>query len=74
MMLAELVPEAQTILDVVMYAQLRGNNQGVVKLIGDGVMYVAEDPGAGRRRAGSNGRSVRRRRGSSHRAPRRTRR
>jgi L-2-hydroxycarboxylate dehydrogenase (NAD+) len=29
--------EAQTILDVIMYAQLRGNNQGVVKLIGAGL-------------------------------------
>ncbi|MFN8375321.1 MAG: Ldh family oxidoreductase [Anaerolineae bacterium] len=29
--------EAQTILDVLMYAQLRGNNQGVVKLIGAGM-------------------------------------
>jgi L-2-hydroxycarboxylate dehydrogenase (NAD+) len=29
--------EAQTILDVLMYAQLRGNNQGVVKLIGAGL-------------------------------------
>lgn len=29
--------EADTILDVLMYAQLRGNNQGVVKLIGKGM-------------------------------------
>jgi LDH2 family malate/lactate/ureidoglycolate dehydrogenase len=29
--------EAQTILDVLLYAQLRGNNQGVVKLIGAGL-------------------------------------
>lgn len=29
--------EAQTILDVLMYAQLRGNNQGIVKLIGAGM-------------------------------------
>jgi L-2-hydroxycarboxylate dehydrogenase (NAD+) len=29
--------EAQTILEVLMYAQLRGNNQGVVKLIGAGM-------------------------------------
>lgn len=29
--------EAQTILDVLLYAQLRGNNQGVVKLIGAGM-------------------------------------
>ncbi|MEZ4667023.1 MAG: Ldh family oxidoreductase [Anaerolineae bacterium] len=29
--------EAETILDVLMYAQLRGNNQGVVKLIGAGM-------------------------------------
>lgn len=29
--------EAKTILDVLMYAQLRGNNQGIVKLIGAGM-------------------------------------
>lgn len=29
--------EADTILEVLMYAQLRGNNQGVVKLIGKGI-------------------------------------
>lgn len=29
--------EAQTILDVLMYAQLRGNNQGIIKLIGVGM-------------------------------------
>lgn len=29
--------EAKSILDVMMYAQLRGNNQGVVKLIGPGI-------------------------------------
>ncbi len=29
--------EAQAILDVLLYAQLRGNNQGVVKLIGSGL-------------------------------------
>ena len=29
--------EAATILEVLMYAQLRGNNQGVVKLIGAGM-------------------------------------
>lgn len=29
--------EAQTILDVLLYAQLRGNNQGIVKLIGVGM-------------------------------------
>ena len=29
--------EAETILDVLMYAQLRGNNQGLVKLIGPGI-------------------------------------
>jgi LDH2 family malate/lactate/ureidoglycolate dehydrogenase len=29
--------EAETILDVLLYAQLRGNNQGVVKLIGAGL-------------------------------------
>ncbi len=29
--------ETQTILEVLMYAQLRGNNQGVVKLIGKGI-------------------------------------
>ena len=31
------IEEAQTILDVLMYAQLRGNNQGIVKLIGAGM-------------------------------------
>lgn len=29
--------EAQIILDMLMYAQLRGNDQGIVKLIGDGI-------------------------------------
>src|SRR5689334_7534594 len=29
--------EAETILNVLMYAQLRGNNQGIVKLIGAGM-------------------------------------
>ena len=29
--------ESKTILDVLMYAQLRGNNQGIVKLIGKGI-------------------------------------
>ncbi|MEK9201195.1 MAG: Ldh family oxidoreductase [Patescibacteria group bacterium] len=29
--------ETKVILDVLMYAQLRGNNQGVVKLIGNGI-------------------------------------
>src|SRR6185436_4410726 len=29
--------EAETILNILMYAQLRGNNQGVVKLIGVGM-------------------------------------
>jgi len=29
--------EAGTILEVLLYAQLRGNNQGVVKLIGKGI-------------------------------------
>lgn len=29
--------ETKTILDILMYAQLRGNNQGVVKLIGNGI-------------------------------------
>src|SRR3990167_10457940 len=29
--------ETKTILDVLMYAQLRGNNQGIVKLIGKGI-------------------------------------
>lgn len=36
--------EAKTILDVLMYAQLRGNNQGLVKLIGAG---IPKDPEAG---------------------------
>jgi L-2-hydroxycarboxylate dehydrogenase (NAD+) len=36
--------ESQTILEVLMYAQLRGNNQGVVKLIGQG---IPKDPQAG---------------------------
>ena len=36
--------ETQTILDVLMYAQLRGNNQGLVKLIGPG---IPKDPRAG---------------------------
>jgi len=35
--------EAQTIQDVLMYAQLRGNNQGVVKLVGAG---LPKDPKA----------------------------
>lgn len=34
--------EAATILDVLMYAQLRGNNQGVVKLIGAGMPKHAQ--------------------------------
>src|SRR5690349_15699215 len=36
--------EAATVLEVLMYAQLRGNNQGVVKLIGAG---LPKDPKAG---------------------------
>jgi L-2-hydroxycarboxylate dehydrogenase (NAD+) len=36
--------EAPTILDVLMYAQLRGNNQGVIKLIGAG-MPKSKDAG-----------------------------
>ena len=36
--------ETQVISDVLLYAQLRGNNQGVVKLIGKGIPV---DPGAG---------------------------
>jgi L-2-hydroxycarboxylate dehydrogenase (NAD+) len=36
--------EAQMILEVLMYAQLRGNNQGIVKLIGAG---MPRDPAAG---------------------------
>ncbi len=36
--------EADVILDVLMYAQLRGNNQGIIKLIGAG---MPKDPGAG---------------------------
>ena len=36
--------EVRVISDVLLYAQLRGNNQGVVKLIGKG---VPKDPGAG---------------------------
>src|SRR4051812_36048858 len=35
--------DAAVILDVLMYAQLRGNNQGVVKLIGPG---IPKDPSA----------------------------
>jgi L-2-hydroxycarboxylate dehydrogenase (NAD+) len=35
--------EASMILDVLMYAQLRGNNQGIVKLIGPG---IPKDPAA----------------------------
>lgn len=35
--------EANTILDVLMYAQIRGNNQGIVKLIGAG---LPRDPNA----------------------------
>lgn len=35
--------DSKTILDVLMYAQLRGNNQGIVKLIGAGLPY---DPSA----------------------------
>src|SRR3954454_20679241 len=45
--------EARTIVDVLLYAQLRGNNQGVVKLIGPG---IPKDPAAGEltvRRAGA---------------------
>lgn len=34
--------ETKTILDVLMYAQLRGNNQGVVKLIGNGIPKSSE--------------------------------
>lgn len=34
--------EAKTILDVLMYAQLRGNNQGIVKLINKGIPKSAE--------------------------------
>lgn len=37
--------EAKIILDVLMYAQLRNNNQGLVKLIGKG---IPKDPGAGK--------------------------
>lgn len=37
-------PEVETIHAVLMYAQLRGNNQGVVKLIGPG---IPRDPNAG---------------------------
>ena len=29
--------EAQVILDMLMYAQMRGNDQGIVKLIGEGI-------------------------------------
>src|SRR3989304_9475532 len=29
--------ETQTIFEILMYAQLRGNNQGIVKLIGKGI-------------------------------------
>jgi L-2-hydroxycarboxylate dehydrogenase (NAD+) len=36
--------EADVILDVLMYAQLRGNNQGIIKLIGAG---MPKDPDAG---------------------------
>lgn len=36
--------EASAILDILMYAQLRGNNQGLVKLIGAG---IPKDPAAG---------------------------
>ena len=36
--------EVRVISDVLLYAQLRGNNQGVVKLIGKG---IPRDPGAG---------------------------
>ncbi len=36
--------EVRVISDVLLYAQLRGNNQGVVKLIGKG---ISVDPGAG---------------------------
>jgi LDH2 family malate/lactate/ureidoglycolate dehydrogenase len=36
--------EADVILDVLMYAQLRGNNQGIIKLIGAGML---KDPDAG---------------------------
>ena len=34
-------PEAETIANVLLYAQLRGNNQGVVKLIGKGIPKFA---------------------------------
>jgi LDH2 family malate/lactate/ureidoglycolate dehydrogenase len=34
--------DARTILDVLMYAQLRGNNQGIVKLIGAGLPFNAD--------------------------------
>lgn len=37
--------ESQTILDILMYAQLRGNNQGLVKLIGKG---IPKSPDAGK--------------------------
>lgn len=36
--------ESQTILDILLYAQLRGNNQGLVKLIGKG---IPKSPDAG---------------------------
>lgn len=36
--------ESETILDVLLYAQLRGNNQGIAKLIGRG---MPKDPAAG---------------------------
>jgi len=38
------VPEAQTIAEVLLFAQMRGSNQGVVKLIGSG---MPRDPQAG---------------------------
>lgn len=34
--------EVESILDVLMYAQLRGNNQGIVKLIGAGIPKAAD--------------------------------
>lgn len=37
--------ESQTILDILLYAQLRGNNQGLVKLIGKG---IPKSPDAGK--------------------------
>jgi hypothetical protein len=34
--------EAGSILEVLLYAQLRGNNQGVVKLIGNGIRQAPD--------------------------------